>query len=392
MSAEPGRARGGALKVALGLALLALVAWFVPWRDRLTYASGGDETTFTGEIHGDWKAERIRFALSDPAVALPQALAAARAGDGELALKRGDGVDWKPGLVRVFADMEPRGLAVAFGWLCVGLACTVLRWRALLGAVGCPTSVFTTLRLTLLGMFFNIVVPGLTGGDLVKAILVAREHRGHKTEAVVSVFVDRLIGILVLAALAAVVIVISGDTFRVIRLPVLVSLLAAVVAVILYVNRPLRSALRIDRLIAKLPMAGLFQKIDEALLVYSRRPGVIAFAVLLSVANHLSVIAAVLAVGRAFGDTLPASYYFALVPIANIVSALPIAPGGWGVGEATFGALWQMMEGSASLGIAISITFRLLLLAFGLSGGLFLLAPGGKVDLESVEREARSSS
>jgi hypothetical protein len=47
-----------------------------------------------------------------------------------------------------------------------------------------------------------------------------------------------------------------------------------------------------------------------------------------------------------------------------------------------------MLGGSASLGIAISVTFRLLLLSFGLVGGLFLLAPGGRVDLDEVERES----
>ena len=115
---------------------------------------------------------------------------------------------------------------------------------------------------------------------------------------------------------------------------------------------------------------------------------VLAQAVGLSLLNHLCTIAAVLTLGRAFGDRLPAIYYFAVVPVASIVSGLPIAPGGWGVGEAAYGALFLMLGGSASLGIAMSITYRLLQLTFGLFGGLFLLAPGGKLDLQEVKREA----
>ena len=59
---------------------------------------------------------------------------------------------------------------------------------------------------TAIGLFFNIVVPGLTGGDLVKAVLAARDHPERKAAAMISVLVDRLIGVLVLVLLGAVAI------------------------------------------------------------------------------------------------------------------------------------------------------------------------------------------
>ena len=76
---------------------------------------------------------------------------------------------------------------------------------------------------------------------------------------------------------------------------------------------------------------------------------------------------------------------FAVVSIGNIVSALPVAPAGWGVGEAAYGYLFDMLGASATLGIATSITFRLVLMAIGLTAGLLLLLPGGKAALRDAK-------
>ncbi|MCE9595013.1 MAG: flippase-like domain-containing protein [Planctomycetes bacterium] len=381
------------VQVVVGLGLLALVAYFVPWRDRLLWNADGAKRSFDGTIHGEWKSEAVDFELLEVPADLPQELVAARASQdvgSSLHLTRGPHVDWRPGLLRVFRELDTSGLVKAFACLCCGLSFTVVRWWRLLLAAGCRATLFQSLRLTLLGMFFNIVVPGLTGGDVIKAVLVARENPGKKTEAVISVFVDRIIGILVLAAIATAVIIASGERYAAIRKPVIAAAVIGTVGAFAYVNGALRRLIGLDRLIAKLPGAALFQKIDQAVLVYSKQPWEMLGAVLFSIGNHLSVVLGVLTLGRAFGDTMPTLDYFAAVPIANIATALPLSPGGWGFGEAVFGTLWEMLGGSASLGIATSVTFRLLLLSFGLVGGLFLLIPGGRVDLAEVERESKT--
>ena len=86
-----------------------------------------------------------------------------------------------------------------------GILFTAIRWWRLLAAAGCPTTLFNAVRLTFVGLFFNLVMPGLTGGDLVKAVAVARENPDRKAGAVMSIAVDRLLGLFVLALVAALV-------------------------------------------------------------------------------------------------------------------------------------------------------------------------------------------
>ena len=47
-----------------------------------------------------------------------------------------------------------------------------------LRAIGVRLSFWNAHRLTFIGFFFNNVVPGATGGDVVKAVYVARTARG----------------------------------------------------------------------------------------------------------------------------------------------------------------------------------------------------------------------
>src|SRR5690606_27021291 len=100
------------------------------------------------------------------------------------------GVTWRPGLPRVFLDVRPAGLALALALLVTGVFLGVTRWWRLLRIAGCGTSWLAAARLTYLGLFFNLVLPGLTGGDLVKAGMAVRDHPHARADALVSVVVD----------------------------------------------------------------------------------------------------------------------------------------------------------------------------------------------------------
>ena len=384
--------RWGWLKVVFAAGILVIVARAVPWQDTLLWTAEGTEFALDGTIVGDWAADSIEFELAPETLAsaglssaVLDELSAAMAGGTRLPVERSETVTWRPGMPRVFRGLDPRGLGFAILLFGVSITATATRWWRLLCAAGCPTSWFNAVRLTFLGFFFNIVIPGLTGGDVVKAVLVAREHPERKAGAVVSVAVDRLIGVFILATLGAGVILALGDTFAAIRTPVLLCVSTGILGSLVYFSTALRRLVRFDAIVAKLPMSGMVKQLDEAVLVYRQHPLDIALAMVFSVINHMAVFGAIWVIARAFGEQVLGGFeMFALVSVGNIVSALPVAPGGWGVGEAVFGYLFEMLGSSATIGVATSVTFRLLLMAVGLLGGLFLLLPGAKVAVGDV--------
>ncbi|MEX1023781.1 MAG: lysylphosphatidylglycerol synthase transmembrane domain-containing protein [Planctomycetota bacterium] len=395
--AQRGRVRWlGLLRLVAGLAILAWVVTGLNWRDRLVLGDGAGATwSVPGTIEGDWKSDTIRFRVAADAATpsdAPPELAALDAGTALGVQRRAAddvaGWTWEPSMQRVFRQLEGGNLALAMLCFLGGLAFVTLRWMRLLALAGCRTGFLGTLRLSLLGLFFNQVMPGVTGGDLVKGVLAAREHPGRRADAAVSVIVDRLFGLLALATLGTVVVLASGDAFAPLRVPLIALLVVGALGATAYTSRLLREGLGIKRLVARLPLADTLRSIDRAALLYLRHPFELGTALMLSVTNHLVVILGCVFLGRAIGVPVTDvgwSDYFVIVPVANIVSALPLAPGGWGVGEWVYKFLFEMRGASGALGVALSLVFRLSQLVFGLVGGIYLLVPGARAELGTLE-------
>ncbi len=384
------------LRVALALGILAWVASRLPWADELAYVDEqGIEHVARGRILGDWKAETIRFEVRPPvevAPAWPEPVrAAARAGTVVTVERRAEpapGFDWHPGMPRAFREMEPGPLFLAEALFLIATLIIITRWWRLLALAGCPTSWWNALRLTFLGLFFNNVMPGQTGGDLVKGVVVAKENPGRRADALVSVLADRVFGMLALALLALLVILAAGGRLTELRAGLLWVLGIFALGTGLYVSKTFRRRTGLSALVDRLPIADKLRSLDRAALLYLRRPVDVGIAFAFSALNHACVTLGVYYLGGAIGvprDEVSLVQYFVVVPVANLIGAVPLAPGGWGVGELAFGSLFAMIGSSPALGVAVSVTFRLSQLAIGLLGGLFLLLPGSRSEV----REAR---
>lgn len=382
-----------------GALVLGFVALNLPWTDQLVVPLEGNESVVVeGTIEGDWRGQVVSF---QPDAEVEQRM---RAGldEGPLALTRAEDGKWlggerpfdlRPSIQRVFRDVKPWGIGLAFAAMFMALLCGITRWWRLLRLAGCEVRWADSFRLTFLGLFFNLVVPGLTGGDVIKAILAAKENPGRRADALVSVVVDRVLGLGMLAALATVVILFLGPPFDEVRPGVALVLIVMVGGALSYVNPKLRRWLRFERILDALPQSEKLKQVDSAILTYTRHPGEIALALVFSLGNHFFAILGIVVLSIAFGvstDVIGVLDYFALVPVATMVSSLPLAPGGWGVGEAIFGYLYSLMGAGAALGVAVSISFRIVQILLGLAGGLYLLKPGASAELHEAEAEAEA--
>jgi uncharacterized protein (TIRG00374 family) len=379
------------LKLALVVGLMAFVFWNVSWHDRLELR-GKDQKPVVevGDILGPWKEASIRF---KPEHGAERVVQPGRQADGRtLAVQPGFWTYWK--------NLDR--------WLfCIGAICYFLttfiagaRWWWLLKVNGMDVALPEALRLTWIGIFFNTVVPGQTGGDLIKAIYIMRRCPGHRVAALVSVIVDRVLGLGSLAILAAVVVLFSLERFGM--------LAAAIWGVMLFVlllgtvafSRRLRTAVRLNSLIDRLPakLSHLLKLVDQAVFFYRGHKRVITMSLLAGVLNHIVSVLSVVLIGDALGVGLPWMEYFVLIPVINIVSALPIGPNGWGVGEALYqnlfakyGAVYLSGESAAQTmgtrGVALSVLYRLHLTFWSLLGGLFVLFDKNRVTADEVKKQ-----
>ena len=376
----------------LGLLLAALLVWVVvktvPWQDRLlvTLEEDSKPLEFQGELKSVWQADAVHFQVSE----LPGGLSAEAgfAVDQELNATADSlsadghaievfGVEWRPGLPRVFRELRWQSLIPA---LLLLFACTLViitRWFILLNAAGCPTRWPKVFRVTYVGLFFNLILPGVNGGDLARAYWMVKGHPEQKASALMSVFMDRLLGLFAMALLGTAAVFTSDGRFDDLKWPVFLATAAMFLGGLVMVNPWLRSHLPVGKLLDRLPASDKLHALDEALQHYGTKPRILALSILLSIANHLGAAGALWVLGHAFGDTHSFHDWIVIATVMNTLSALPLSPGGLGVGEVLAGTLLKMAGGSFTIGVAASITYRLGLFFLGLLGGLFLLLPGG---------------
>ncbi len=85
----------------------------------------------------------------------------------------------------------------------VSVMLTFVRWYALVRVIEPKFTLRSTFLLGFIGYVFNLVIPGAVGGDLIKAAYLVQMHI-KKTQAVASMVIDRILGLMGLFVLASV--------------------------------------------------------------------------------------------------------------------------------------------------------------------------------------------
>ncbi len=269
---------------------------------------------------------------------------------------------------------HPGLLALAALTSFVTLPVAGLRWHLLLRSQGLVLHLWDTVRITAMGAFFATFLPGAAGGDIVRGVYIFQASHGRRTSALLSIFIDRLIGLtaFVLFGVAATLTrpvahygVLEYSVFALAAL-----FLGALVVLFAFGHR---IALLINRLFAghSHHLAAIIDDAGEALRKYSRQWQTVLLALAISVGIVFLVALAVILIAAAteFGGLSVVEYGIAGV-YAMIANSLPFTPGGLGIGEGAFASACVMLEPATS-GIpygTIFLVFRCIVVIATLPG------------------------
>jgi len=266
---------------------------------------------------------------------------------------------------------------------------SIFRWWYLLREVDIPIPFWSAFKLTFIGFFFNSAVPGLTGGDLVKAFYIAREKKGARARAFMSVLVDRVIGLFALGLLAGAVLIsqIGNPDFRVASLIVFIFLGIATLTGAIFLSGRLRRFVRLEAIIARLPgkASHIVAEIDQAVVIYRHHVRAVIVAIGLSLLNHVSLGLMAIGIGRSLGIDIPAVQFFILVPVCMMVASIPLLPGGWGLREGAFAVFFGGVGVAVTRATALSVLIGLSQLAWSLLGGIFFLMSPNRASQEDLK-------
>jgi uncharacterized membrane protein YbhN (UPF0104 family) len=293
-------------------------------------------------------------------------------------------------------------LTEAIGVYIVAQLIFVARWSLLLKVQSISIGFWPAVRLHFLGLFYNNCLPGAIGGDLPRAWYVTR-HTDKKLEAALSVFVDRVIGLIGMLIMAfgcywlgsyfamfsqngagfiseesreeglnfSFDIDLFGRMAEYKAVFIWLGAAFTIILVFMVSNKKGRNYLKRGFDAISRRGMSVLSKTRQSIRIYCHKwPAIVGALVLTFCCQGLTVVAMWL-VGSRIGIDVSAKYYFIFFPISWLLGAMPISVGGLGIMEGWLKMMFMRvgtMSGENAL--ALALCQRLVFLLASLPGAI----------------------
>lgn len=277
-------------------------------------------------------------------------------------------------LVEIVAAIRSADLLIivaAFLLHIFGYVISAYRWRLLLRTRGTHSSIPFLVESYIVGMFFNNLLPSTIGGDAYRAYDSYRLGES-RSGAVAVVFVDRFLGLFTLMMFATIALLFSNElTQSITGLNVWVLLgvlgMGMVAWAVFYPPRWLPTLISNS----KYPFPNKLRTVAEASWAFRGQNVVLIKALGLSTLLQLNVVLHYYLVARALDLPVPLQSLFLIVPLAIVITILPISVNGIGMRENVFAFFFAPFAVSKPEAVAFAWIVYGIVLLQGVVGGIF---------------------
>jgi glycosyltransferase 2 family protein len=273
-------------------------------------------------------------------------------------------------------DLRLLGLALLV-YICA-MVLTFIRWFFLVRVIEPDFKLSATFVLGAIGLVFNLVIPGAVGGDLIKATYLGR-MRIKRTQAIASMVIDRILGLLALFILAAIAGAVAwpGAPRDVHLLTVLAWLAVITGFLVLFAIFAQVFSRLFPSLDGNQSRFGLIvSELKVMSTTYRGRLDLVSGCLALSLGIHALNVVAFFLVGRMLYPypemTTTLGQHFLMVPLTLFTLAVPLPFGALGVTELVGGQLLKLVghpDGELAM-----MGFRVLMYSTGLLAACVYLA------------------
>jgi len=279
-----------------------------------------------------------------------------------------------PETLALLRRVHPGYVFVPFTLAVVVIGMGAMRWRLLLGVLQLRRPFKEICAVTFISNFFNSFLPSKLGGEAVRAYYGVK-ITGRPGEVVLSILIDRYIGLVGLMSLPLAVILVRRPTGG---LQETVGFVYAAVSALLLVAVFMSLLIRSGSLTpsSKTPqtrVVALLQDVKSSLQLYGQHKGVLLQALGISVAIHILAIAIYYALGASFGEGKHLLDFMYFIPMVTLAAMMPVSLGGLGVREWTFVYLFTELGIPLQTALLISLLNLLVKTGAGLIGAVLYL-------------------
>jgi uncharacterized protein (TIRG00374 family) len=253
------------------------------------------------------------------------------------------------------------------------------RWKFLSGALGFRLSFREFYDYYLIGMFFNLFLPGAIGGDMLRMVYLAKSMGRKKREALLTLLAERGVGLVALLMLTSAVSLSRPIMALDLRLPLkllsygpvyldLRILLLSLSGLMLLGYLSLWIA-PLERLMEKIPQLSLLKQAK----VYWANLGLLMKSVSISLFVHGLMVLMHVLMASALHVHVDPLYLTVVYGVVSLASVLPIAFNGFGVREGVYVLLLTKAGLSPQTALAFAFYWVIISTCTSLMGGIVLI-------------------
>jgi len=242
----------------------------------------------------------------------------------------------------------------------------VYKWLLLINAAGAGLTFRGAARCYYYGLFGNIFLPSIIGGDVVRAGLAMRMARS-RSGLVLGSLADRLIDTVGLAGVAGIGALLLPTALD----PRSRAIFLGIAGIFVALGLAGMAALAFLPIVRRLPYRRkrALVKIRSAFRTLSRQPGRMVAALLLGMLLQGLLVLLNAWLGDVVGIHISPVIWLFVWPLAKIAAILPVTQGGIGVREGALVILFQPFGVPAAAAMATGLIFTSVVMTGGLIGG-----------------------
>ncbi len=240
-----------------------------------------------------------------------------------------------------------------------------IRWKLVIKSFGKDEDFLFLFKLYLMGMFANLFLPSIIGGDTIKGYILSK--RIGIRQSISSIFLERYNGLVALLLLSLFSVLLFFNLFglRIVLAVISINIFA-------FISVYMLKFIKHEKVLLFYNDIALFHKSREFYIVS-------ILSLLIQIINILIYAY----VGYLVNLNINIAYYFAFIPIITLISFLPISFNGIGVREFSFAYLFKYAGIMPAQAVSLSLIVFFVSVACSLIGGVFYLSN------ESVVKEAK---
>lgn len=280
-------------------------------------------------------------------------------------------------------DVRGWCLAAGLALYIIAVLLTFVRWWLLARAIRVPLLLGQALRWGFVGYFMQFFSLGSVGGDVFKAVLIARGQPAHRLAGVASIAVDRMVGMLALLVFACGALTCSGKqgqlppAFLPLTAAFAVAAIVGLAIFFLTLYTPWRLTDLNRRWLGNRRLWQFALRLDEGLGVYRTHRLTVLLAVVMGLVSHFLQATTLYFAARTIATQAPnLIQQLCIWPIAGMAGALPLTPAGLGTFDAAYTYLYNWFaspDPSIRIGLLVTMLFRIICLVTAGVGMTFYL-------------------